>query len=450
MSVYLRTITLAASPFALVPGAKLRDPEGSSRFWHQVAEGLEASNKGRVHVVADHAGAKNEQGHYATLSEDSLEHPPQLFTITDDGDQPDLVLPEGCVLQSIEMRVHDHHTSIIELLIDVTEYLGRRRLSATDVVGLETLAHELGAQACAGFGQRWIGRLDQLLEASDADEEFVSSTDEPGLELLWTSRALFTDRDTEARLGLAEVWLRDANDDPRAVPELVAGQRDHVVSWLNYLFLDDAVEAAATLRPDRPARDVWAGLRYAQYFYASLEQVDNRLADVLAQTHATLRGAELAELREELTDAAHAADLIVMERQRTEKYLRRSVRRHMQAVLSGWDTDELVEQPVRHKAALCTQRVAAIEGDLARQAGVWTDLILLGIAVTSILGTALAVVSFGRAIGSDSGMAGYDSGSSGLIEWLASQPADNVLITSLVISAGLGFIYVLYRRSSQS
>lgn len=451
MSLWLRTITLLSTPFSLEPGAARRDPEASHEMWIDVASRLEAAAQEEgSQVVADHAGVKDSDGHYATLSQDSLEHPVQLVTIRIPAGAALIEVPEGCEVQAVELRIFDHEVAIGEVLVDIGGHVADRRFDDDLAVALETLAHGIGQQVCQGTANQWSQRLADALDGHDRFVRVAEREEGCGAELLWTSRALFCDRESERRLDVAPHWLREADADDAVVEELVAGEREHVCMWLNYLFLDDLPDQAAALADGRHASEVWAGLRHAQYFYAGLEQVDSRLGEVLAHTHAAMRNTELAELRDELTDASHAADLIVIERQRTEKYLRRSVRRHMQDILSGWDTETLVEGPVRHKAELCSQRVAAIEGDLARRAGVWTDLILLGIAITSILGTALTVVSFGRSLGSDAGMAGYDSGSSGIIEWLASQPADAVLLTSLIVSVSLALIYVLYRRSSQS
>ena len=451
MSVYLRTITMARSPMSLTPGAAQRDKPGSDAFWDSIASRVDGGDPGGAgNVVVEHARRSQGEGHYLTLSEDSLETPLHVFTIRQTGPLAVLGLPEGCAIKEMELRFHDHNVLMMELCIDITAYLGDRPLRRGDARDLEGLAHQAGLRSCRYIEAAWLSSLRATVQSIDRDEDFVRFADGGGIEMMWTARALFADTASERGLGLAPAWLDDAGASREEIDEIMTGQREYFCAWLNYLFLSPDPESAAMLRREEDGVEVWAGLRHAQYFYAALELVDVRLSEVLAQTHTTLSGVDLAMLREELTSASHAADLIVMQRQETEKYLRRSVHAHMREILDGWQTAELVERPVRQKAALCAQRVSAISDDLARRAGVWTDLILLGIAVTSILGTALSVVAFGRTLGSDALMAGYDSGNSGIIEFLASQPADAVLLTSVVISVGLALIYVMYRRSSNS
>lgn len=70
--------------------------------------------------------------------------------------------------------------------------------------------------------------------------------------------------------------------------------------------------------------------------------------------------------------------------------------------------------------------------------------------MTSILGTALALTEFGRSIASDPEMAAYDLGRSGIVDWVAAQPADAVLISSGVVSVLLVIVYLFFRRDRNS
>jgi hypothetical protein len=80
----------------------------------------------------------------------------------------------------------------------------------------------------------------------------------------------------------------------------------------------------------------------------------------------------------------------------------------------------------------------------------FTDIILLGIAMTSVLATALALTEFGRAVANDPEMAVYDFGRSSIVAWVAAQPADAILISSGVISVLIVLIYLFFRRDHRA
>ena len=122
------------------------------------------------------------------------------------------------------------------------------------------------------------------------------------------------------------------------------------------------------------------------------------------------------------------AELIIMERRDVSKYLKRSVRAEMDAILGFWDYESVLEQSVRFKIETCDRRLSRLAAERAARASLFTDLILLGIGVTSILATAVALTEFGRVMGNDPEMNVYDLGRSSLVQWVASQPADTILI----------------------
>lgn len=199
--------------------------------------------------------------------------------------------------------------------------------------------------------------------------------------------------------------------------------------------------------PGDPFRDQWDALRYAQVFYGTLDRIDTRLSKILADSAAVAASRwELDQLRGQLLSLSQRAELIIMERQDLSKYLKRAVRVEMDAILEFWDYDGLLAQPVRFKIEICDRRLAELAARRTARSGMFTDLILLGIGVTSILATALAVTEFGRSMANDPDMAAYDLGRSSMVEWVAAQPADAILIASGVVSLLLVIMYLFFRR----
>ena len=135
-----------------------------------------------------------------------------------------------------------------------------------------------------------------------------------------------------------------------------------------------------------------------------------------------------------------------MERRDLAKYLKRAVRREMDAILAFWGYEKLLEEPVRFKIETCDRRLAELAARRTARSAMFTDLILLGIGVTSILGTALALTEFGRSIASDPASTVYDLGRSSIVEWVAAQPADAILLASGMTSVLMVVLYLFFRR----
>jgi hypothetical protein len=187
-------------------------------------------------------------------------------------------------------------------------------------------------------------------------------------------------------------------------------------------------------------------MRYAQFFYAALDVVDTRLTGILADTAAAGARWQLERLRGQLLALSQRAELVIMDRQNLSKYLKRSVRAEMEAILGYWEYESLVETPVRFKIGICDRRLAELAARRTARSSLFTDLILLGIGITSVLATALALTEFGRTMASEPGLGRYDVGRNAVTGWFASQPADAVLITSGVVSAALVVLYLIFRR----
>ena len=82
----------------------------------------------------------------------------------------------------------------------------------------------------------------------------------------------------------------------------------------------------------------------------------------------------------------------------------------------------------------------------AARSGRVTDLILMGIGITSIASIALAISQFGRSAASDPLATGYDLGASDFTSWFAAQPVDVILLASAAASAVLVVLSLYFRR----
>ena len=119
-------------------------------------------------------------------------------------------------------------------------------------------------------------------------------------------------------------------------------------------------------------------------------------------------------------------------------------------ILEVWNYSDVLEKPVQTKLRICQTRLDDIDGARARSASFFTDLILMVIGVTSILGTMLAVVSLGRSTSADPDQTIYDLGASDLTTWIATQPVDVILLISTIISLLMVIAFVVARKKSES
>ena len=109
----------------------------------------------------------------------------------------------------------------------------------------------------------------------------------------------------------------------------------------------------------------------------------------------------------------------------------------------------MLANPVRMKLEICQTRLDNMESDRARSASFFTDLILMVIGVTSILGTALAVVSLGRSASADPDQTVYDFGAGDLTTWISTQPIDVIILISTIISVLMVAGFIVARRRSE-
>ncbi|GAB3144780.1 hypothetical protein GCM10027290_23570 [Micromonospora sonneratiae] len=473
----LRILAPVVVDYYAVPGASLRDPTGYARFWAEQQSDLDELLRDLAPdaaadppgpppgVVLEHTRPTSSLNLYRTISDHAVERTPHVLTGTlcpahlpgEFGDATDS-LHAGII--EISFRLFDHGVMLLEMLAEIEPSLtGPTEALAARLDDLQAGAVAMGERVGREIVTRYLDPVLGLLRRADRDERILAAatprsdpvTAEFG-EALWVTRSLVLD---PAEPGAEEVvrhWVKDvvmAGDDRAPADRLLDGELHHLVRWLNYIFMDRTGAGGRMLAGD-PFRDQWDALRYAQVFYGTLDRIDSRLSKILADSAAATSRWELDQLKGKLIGLSQRAELIIMERQDLSKYLKRAVRVEMDAILAFWDYEALLEQPVRFKIDTCDRRLAELAARRTARSAMFTDLILLAIAMTSVLGTALTVTDFGRSIASDPDMAVYDLGRSSAVEWFASQPADTIVITSGVVSVLLVIIYLFFRRDNSS
>ena len=446
----IRAIAPLTTGIYLAPGASVNYPEEYAELWRKAKLLIESSQPADQTTKFEHFQDISEdstdrhkiRNRYQSLDCDSVTIPPH-FIHTQLSPQAASFIDEA--IFDAQLTIYDHGVAVLEYALDPHDV----SLDSTTTAFLESRTQQATQRLIKDVVEPFVLHLHQVLRESDIEEKLLELAEKPEIYDLWTARAIFATMETFQRNDFAHCWLREAQVTNDEICDFLSGKSANIITWVNYAIATDSPLQAALLRESCPSTASWDGLRYAQFYYASLELIDEKLSHALARTQRPLRAAELVDARTELTKHSYRAQLIEFDCQHNRKYFRRAVNTAMTKVLDGWQFEELVAAPVRSKIATCSERIQQLSDAQSRRASVWTDLILLGIAITSILGTALSVVSFGRSIGTESSMAGYDSGTTLAIEWIAAQPADAVLLSSFVASIGVAAIYLIYRQSSR-
>ena len=179
-------------------------------------------------------------------------------------------------------------------------------------------------------------------------------------------------------------------------------------------------------------------------------RIDSKLMRILAWAMANSDDISTKKLREQLRQAMDFAEALFLKKSEVGKYVNPTSREETERILRVWNFDEVLANPVKDKLQICQSRLDAIESERARSASFFTDLILMVIGVTSILGTALAVVSLGRSASADPDQTVYDLGAGDLTTWIATQPIDVILLISTIISVLMVIAFIMARKKSDS
>lgn len=444
MIIGFRTIAPTCVGFFLAPGSAERDPEAYRSFWQRAAQEYAGDRWSILHSGADTSGSVR----YRSIRDDDLERP--LHSIQGHWNPSELPidLPQGLdricdSVMEIDARLYDHGI----LMVEASGSFELDDVSPARLDEIQDALVDVTTEAAATICRVWLRELLASLAQLDPKSEFVEiDVRDNDAAPKWVARGLILPESSYSA-PIARHWLMDASV-PEEVEAWIGHEEDHVVRWLNYVFSNDPASDGVTVT--REGEDAWRGLRYAQYFYAALDEVDDQLNVVLAQTVRGRKRWEVAELKYQLQQLSHRAEVVMNDLYDLRKYVTRAVRREMDAILDVWDFDALLGDPVRFKISSCDRRLQEMSASEQARANTITDMILLVIGVTSVLATALSLTQFGRQVGTDPSQAAYGPSSSGITEWLASQPVDAIVLSSLAISVLFVVLFFAVRSSENT
>lgn len=290
--------------------------------------------------------------------------------------------------------------------------------------------------------------LREVIRQKTDHSEFVLFEDGAQLEPAWASRALIYSPKihdySERQRVFAVEWLGGGEREEDIVEKLSSGKLTHYADWMNYVYVAQIPENTTQMQEN------WKALLRAQFYYAAMARIDSKLMRILSWAMSNSNEISTKKLREQLRREMDFAEALFLKKSEIGKYVNPVSRSESERILNVWNFDEVLADPVKNKLEICQTRLDNIESERSRSASFLTDLILMVIGVTSILGTALAVVSLGRSASADPDQTVYDLGAGDLTTWIATQPIDVILLISTIVSVLMIAAFVMARRWSES
>lgn len=462
-----------------------------------------ALSKGLSEIRFPHASTyrRSPFNRYQTLESDSLERPVHVLEVElgrsafagrapSGGASP--VAAPGRRVERLCWRVFDHGISLLEVDIRLGDFL-----HSTPAAQVPATLNDL-QQAGVVLGERIAGHcadalLDPLfawLRAAPESAAYIESdTATHGHPangaVLWVTRTLIFEKgDDPNRAAIIRHWLKDAGPDEgekndvqseedeeteTLVDRIVRDDEQYLTRWLNYLFRE-AAYAAGALNPSnsentdpddvdpersdrrtrpalaKPFCDAWEAMLHAQFYYGALDIVDLQLTRILAQSLARDSSLQVDQLKTLLEQNIRKANLLLLQFHDSAKYYKRTVKAELDDILEYWDFETVLIEPVQEKIKLCRERLTLLHQKEAARSAIYTDIILLGIGITSIFGTSLALAEYGRTMATDADLGSYDVTSANFIDWFAALPTDVILVGATILSLLLVVLYAYYRK----
>lgn len=452
-------------PFREPLGVKYADPHRYTAAWRTVAERVPrvAVPFGDDEVVVDAAypravvlaaGSRYKDTTTASLdlpaASIELDLPVELFAAAAGGDR------FHHVIRSVRLTLHEHGIGLLRVDLDAEPVDDAAwDADAARVLEGETadIGEVVGAVACGPVLDAYLaaaapvavrgGLLDHVPEALDP-------TSEPRLPM-WTSRSVVVAAGDLDLTGFLRAWLGRSLTDEDELAGLLDPDREptNVTRWLNYAYvvppdvIGDPTSVSAAL--DRSLR----AIVYCQHLYGVLERCDDVLIQVLGESYLEAASGRLGGLRARLADAAERARMVQFEHARSLKLFDRALRDEAEAILDYWRLEEALVEPVERKAHAVQAKLDELAEARRERATLGTDIILLGIGVTSILGTLVALTQYGRTLATDPSMAGYREDSSWITYWVSGQATDGIILVSFVLSSLLIALFTFFRFRSR-
>ncbi|MEO1324296.1 MAG: hypothetical protein AAFV59_14950 [Pseudomonadota bacterium] len=368
-------------------------------------------------VVVPNAGGDGVSVDFDDLSQDDYDLRLMVWTPKVDDDAP-------------KVEFHIYSNGIASLILDFNLEDG---LSPNQV---ETEAQE---KTCAEV-ERWAAPLNGLLSDihSKLPKRVVDQTRalEPvdKSKIAWTARTVIFNKDhlAEARSkAFIREWLAETVR-PNDAQKIIDGELDRSITWVNYVIVD---------KPESDLAEILHVVRLSQFFFAAQYELNLRTQKALieASFEKNIRTA-----KQMLGDAREKMQHLSIQFHVQRSFLRRSRKVEMDALLKGWDFDNLVENGERMVKA-STSKIDQIVSSRSERSSFVTDLILAVIALLTVVELSLYFSEYSRKLMSNPALEYYDDDMSWLLAGIAAIDTDTVLLGGALSILTLVALYVYWK-----
>lgn len=334
----------------------------------------------------------------------------------------------------INWYLYDYGVFLVDGYVDVEDSL------LSDPELLEDRLREYLGQVTVNCGKCLLSQVREFAkDVKDWDYYFHDEgdiIDEP----LWVTRAFQMDLDDPVSCEFGHSWVKEVDEEHNQDFKKVLQNKDiQVARWMNHVH-NVANQDELDMR--------WESLKIAQFFWASLQRVDESLRVILAESMADSDEIDLRSIRWNLNFTVNSTVELFMVQDEYRQYAPRRTKKKVTEFLQVWEYESDLRVPAQRKLELCQDRISKLSAEQQERSAVTTDIILLGIGLTSLLATAVALVQFGRDANSDPKQSMFDLGNGSITSWLSSQSMDSVLLISLLASVILMLLFFWKRRQA--
>ena len=277
---------------------------------------------------------------------------------------------------------------------------------------------------------------------SDFDKS-TSPTGIPATEVLWVTRSLICEPGDAEFVdvgGLVAAWLLDVGE---------SAQRDSVISdpaaycaqWLNYVFRE---EIWATPHSD----DIWSAMTMCQYYYASLDCLNQRLNAVIARSNRASAELNVQSLRDVLDETVQRSAILLLNYNEIQNYISRRKLAAFSEIMAYWGFDRF-QQTTRERMRVCRERIDDLHRKSAEKSSRYSEFFLFAIGLLAVLDLGIGLAMFGRSP-SDSAFAQDERYSGTILAYFAGLPASTIIVTAIAAMAFLALFYGRLRNRRRS
>ncbi|WP_446222850.1 hypothetical protein ACTWPB_24290 [Nocardia sp. IBHARD005] len=271
----------------------------------------------------------------------------------------------------------------------------------------------------------------------------VADTSETSFIPLWCSAAMVLDNDAPIPTEVATSWFGAQGLSLQDVGKFCTNELDSIARWMRYGYRV-STDVPARLFDVVPIR----AMRYSQYVFAAADIADTGLLEVLGESYGNIRRAQIERVRGILAERSNRMLVVELEHAAVLKTMSPDERARIVETLASWEFERLLLAPGKTKTTAAQDRLAELSGRNSRSAILITEVMLLFIALTSLFGTSVALMQYGRQMVTDPNFSSYAQESGSILDYVAGFSTDGLLVTTLLICTVLaaGYITVKWRN----